>query len=89
MEKIRWEGPGTIESVVIEGIGPIKGLLCLFDDYCEGEEDPRLHFFYTDLKDKIGRLERTLFRLADEMANHIESLEKTFLPDDGQKGGTV
>ena len=78
LEELKWEGPQTMEEVVTWGILPMQGLLERLDEYCQPSvlsnhpEDPAMVFFYYDFKVKIKRLEKTLYRLMDEIPNDLK-----------------
>ncbi len=72
LEELHWEGPGTVDELDVWGISPILDQLERFDEYIqpccvESKEDEGLVFFYYDLKHKVERLQKTIYRLFDEM----------------------
>lgn len=75
LEDIKWEGPSTVEEIHAWGIEPLLDQLEVFDYYCERHfESSALGFFYYDFRDRVERLNRALYRFADEM--EAEAREK-------------
>jgi hypothetical protein len=81
LEELHWEGPQTIEDLNTWGIDPILDQLERFDEYCQptswgqisGEEDPVLVYFYYELRHKVERLQRAIYRLFGEAVGEKDS----------------
>lgn len=71
LEELQWEGPETVEEIKAWGIEPLLTELELFDHYCTpdtGEaEDPLLSYFYYSMRSRVQRLQKVLYRMADQM----------------------
>lgn len=68
LEEMKWEGPETLDLLVVWGLEPLKFLLDQFCEYCVSLDDDSGYLGYHDVfVEKVLRLENTLYRLTQEM----------------------
>ena len=68
LSEIKWEGPETLDEVIIWGVEPLKELDRILDERIEDlEDDKRLLYVHYMIRNGLEELEDALNRLAGEI----------------------